>query len=254
MSYDKKDHILYNLKLLYVEDEEITRKEMGKFLKRRIGKVYLAENGRDGLNLYKEHIPDIIIVDLIMPVMGGMEMIQHIRKMDSECAIIVISALGDVDSILGTVDVGINKYMIKPVNTDELLDALEEIAIKIFKRKRKLVLMDGSKKKEIEDKIKREFSYFIKKNTGKGPKEVNVFIQGNIVEISAHNVLTIFEKSLLNPKSNNVLVDQNRKLFYAIQSNHIESFISEIVESKVHINNIIVNSLRNTDKIVMSIL
>lgn len=256
----KKDReiVLQNLKLLYVEDDEMTRKEMGKLLKRRIGQVYLAEDGKSGLKAYEEFKPDIIITDLIMPGIGGLEMLQKIRERDDDCFVMVTSALSDVDSILDTVDVGIGKYIIKPVDTDKLIGSLEEVAHKIFKKNNSEILMeqllDKTKKKELEDQIKREFSFFIKKNTGKGPKEANVFIKGNIIEIKVYEALTAIEQSLLSDKTNGVLVNQNRKLFYLGQFKTIEELISNIVNSEVKMNNVEVNSLANLDEITLAII
>lgn len=249
-----KSNLLHNLRVLYVEDEEVTRKEMSKFLRRRIGKLYLAENGKEGLEIFEDQRPEIIIADLVMPVMGGMEMVERIRKIDDTCFIMITSALGDVDSILESVDIGIEKYIIKPIDTDKLVDSLMDIGLKVLKRNNNLLLIDTEKKKEAEDRIKREMSYFIKKNTGKGPRDVSVFIQGNIIEIRAYETLTSFEKSILDDKKNNILVDQNRKLFYSIQSKNIEQIISKIVKCKVNISNVITDSLINKDIIKVSIL
>ena len=251
---NKKIDILHNLRVLYVEDEEVTRKEMSKFLKRRIGKLYLAENGKAGLEIYEDQRPDIVIADLVMPVMGGMEMVERIRKKGDNCFIMITSALGDVDSILETVDIGIEKYIIKPIDPDKLVESLLEIGLKVLKRNNNFLLIDKDKKKEAEDKIKREMSHFIKKNTGKGPREVSVFIQGNNIEIRAYETLTSFEKSILNNKKNNIVVDQNRKLFYSIQSKNIEEIITKVINCKVQISTVITNSLINKDIIKISIL
>lgn len=131
---NKKKNLLHNLRVLYVEDEELTRKEMSKFLRRRIGKLYLAENGKEGLEIYKDQRPDIVIADLVMPTMGGIEMIERIRSMGDTCFIMITSALGDVDSILETVDIGIEKYIIKPIDTDKLVESLIDVGLKVCKR------------------------------------------------------------------------------------------------------------------------
>ncbi len=251
---NKKKNLLHNLRVLYVEDEELTRKEMSKFLRRRIGKLYLAENGKEGLEIYKDQRPDIVIADLVMPTMGGIEMIERIRSMGDTCFIMITSALGDVDSILETVDIGIEKYIIKPIDTDKLVESLIDVGLKVCKRNNSFLLIDKEKKKEAEDTIKREISYFIKKSTGKGPRDVSVFIQGNVIEIRAYETLTSFEKSILDNKKNNILVDQNRKLFYSIQGKHVEQIISKIIKSKVQISNVITDSLINKDIIKISIL
>ena len=76
MFIKQEENLLANLKVLYVEDEEFHREQLGIFLKRRVGKLYLAENGKDGLNKFKEFNPDIVITDLKMPEMDGIEMSQ----------------------------------------------------------------------------------------------------------------------------------------------------------------------------------
>lgn len=249
-----KEDTLHNLRILYVEDEEFTRNEMKRFLSRRIGKLYLAENGARGLEIYKEHKPDVVIADLVMPVMGGLEMIRHIRELDENCFIIITSAKEDVNSILETVDIGIVKYILKPINTEKLVEAIRDISNKIIKKDRLKFLLDKKRKKEIEDNIKRGISHFIKKSTGKGPRDVSVFIQGTKIEVKAYDTLTCFEKSMLDKNKNTKIVEQNRKLFYSIQKDIIEKMISDIVKSNVEVTKVTTDSLINKDIIQLSII
>ena len=66
----------------------------------------------------------------------------------------------------------------------------------------------------MENEIKNLFARFIKTNTGKGPKDINVFISGNIIEIKAFDTLTLFEKKLLENSKNHSMINYNRQIFY----------------------------------------
>lgn len=76
--------LLKKVKLLFIEDDEIQRKELSTFLKRRVEKIYVAENGEEGLDKYKALKPDIIITDLRMPKMDGLEFVKKIREKSSD--------------------------------------------------------------------------------------------------------------------------------------------------------------------------
>ena len=67
--------ILKELKVIYIEDNDNTRSSIERFLKRRFGKVFLAENAEKGIRLFDQFDPDIAIVDILLPGMGGLEMI-----------------------------------------------------------------------------------------------------------------------------------------------------------------------------------
>ena len=78
--------------ILYVEDDAILREVTGHFLKMRALSVYLAENGKIGLELFTLHRPDVVITDINMPEMDGIELTQEIRKLCSLTPIIITSA------------------------------------------------------------------------------------------------------------------------------------------------------------------
>ena len=111
LSNNTLEDILSSITILYVEDEEFNRDELSIFFKRRTGNLIVAENGLDGLDKFKKHKPDLIITDLKMPIMDGLEMIEEIRKLGSNIPVIIISALSDSKTILKAVDIGIVKYV-----------------------------------------------------------------------------------------------------------------------------------------------
>lgn len=140
---DKQRSVLYNLKILYIEDEDFLREQLGTFIKRRVGKLYLAADGEEGLLKFNECRPDIVITDLRMPKIGGIEMTKKIRNIDSICPIIVTTAISDAESIIDTVDVGIDKYIVKPIDTNELIETIEKAALKLYKMKSKETIINS---------------------------------------------------------------------------------------------------------------
>ena len=85
-----------------------------------------------GLKVYQTAAPDVIVTDLKMPVMGGLEMSRQVRKTNPDIPIIITTAFDDKDIILSAIDVGINKYIIKPVDADALLGALGEVSASVL--------------------------------------------------------------------------------------------------------------------------
>lgn len=115
---------LKSLRLLYAEDEEGIRKPMANTLSYYLKEVIEAKDGEEGLDLYYEQRPDIILTDLRMPRKDGLYMVKEIRKMDKKTPILMITAHTDKEYLLSAIELKIEKYLIKPVALDELLSAL----------------------------------------------------------------------------------------------------------------------------------
>ncbi len=252
--------VLCNLKVLYVEDEDFTKNEMVKYLKRRVGKLYTAENGVNGIETFRQNKPHIIITDLKMPVMDGLQMIKEIRNMGYDSAIIITSAISDTDTILEAVDVGIVKYVLKPINPKELIHIMEKIGKEIFKNQLKdtvlsnAIILDKNKKNNLEKRIKSEVAHFIKLHSGKGPRDLQVFIEANLIEIKAFDILTNFELHLISNNKNHSLVEYNRRLFYIEGSEELEKKIEGILDNSVKFCDIVCDCRKNIDRIIFSIL
>lgn len=119
-------HLFKNYTLLYVEDETNIRETNKEFLKRRFKEVYEASNGRDGLLLFHKYKPDIILVDIKMPILNGIDMIKEIRKIDKVTKIIIASAHTDVDYMLDAVELNITRFLVKPLTSKKLFSAFEK--------------------------------------------------------------------------------------------------------------------------------
>jgi CheY-like chemotaxis protein len=112
---------LHMLSVLYVEDDEAIREELARFLVRRLKSVHLAANGQEGLELYHQHKPDVVIADITMPVMDGLTMARAIREENNEVPIIVTTAHNEHDFLVESVKIGIDSYVHKPINANILL-------------------------------------------------------------------------------------------------------------------------------------
>lgn len=117
------DH--YDISLLYVEDEKVTREQVSRILQRIVTELYVAENGQQGLELYREKRPDIILTDIMMPVMNGLEMSREIRSMDRDSQLIMLTAYSDTEYLLECISLGVNQYVQKPVDFSRLTSAIE---------------------------------------------------------------------------------------------------------------------------------
>ncbi len=117
--------ILKNYTILYVEDDQDVRKVAVEYLQRICKKVYEAENGKAALNIWRDERPDIIITDISMPKMNGIDMARYIRSEDQKTPIIVATAYTDQEYLLKAVELQLVKYIVKPITKDKLMGALE---------------------------------------------------------------------------------------------------------------------------------
>ena len=115
-----------DITVLYVEDETATREQVGRMLTTHGFRLLTAEDGNEGLDLFLRHSPDIVITDIMMPRMNGLEMARSIRGNGRETQIIVITAYSDTNYLLDAIDIGVDKFVIKPVEFGKLMAAIEQ--------------------------------------------------------------------------------------------------------------------------------
>jgi len=123
--------LAHNYAILYVEDNEALRKNATKLLQKFFKTMYVAVDGLEGLKLFKKHHPSIVITDIKMPKLDGMEMAKKIKHSRPETKIIVMSAFDEKDYLYQAIEIGIFRFLKKPVNLTELsstlLQAITEI-------------------------------------------------------------------------------------------------------------------------------
>lgn len=120
--------MLLGMSVLCVEDDEYTRNAMIGSLARRVGKVYSAADGEEGLNAFQQFLPDIVISDIQMPRIDGLEMAAEIRRLSPDTPIIITTAFGDNSFLLQAIATGVDKFLLKPVKKAALHEALHQCA------------------------------------------------------------------------------------------------------------------------------
>jgi len=114
-----------NHTILYIEDEEGTRVNVARSLRLKYVSVLEAKDGLEGYQLYRENSIDLIITDLLMPNMGGIEFIRKIRDEGSEIPVIVMSAYSNQKKLHEAEELNIVEYVIKPISRTRLKEVLE---------------------------------------------------------------------------------------------------------------------------------
>ena len=120
-----------NLKLLYVEDNEKFRLNTALYLNKLFSVVTEASNGEEALKLYKKSNFDIVIADIDMPKMNGLDMSEAIKKINKDQIILIISGYSEVNHFTKSIKLGVDGYLLKPIDTMQMNDILYKVALKI---------------------------------------------------------------------------------------------------------------------------
>jgi DNA-binding response OmpR family regulator len=110
--------------ILYIEDDEGVRNINSRFLNRMFNELYEAKDGEEGFALYKKYHPDIILTDIKMPKMDGITLSQKIREKDKTTKIIISTAFSEKSYLLDAIELNLEKYIIKPLTSRNLMPAL----------------------------------------------------------------------------------------------------------------------------------
>ena len=114
-----------SIKILYIEDQQDVRTLTCNLLKRRYTNVFTAENGKAGLEIFEQEKPQIVVTDIRMPVMDGLTLCKEIKKKCDNCRFILTTAHSDIDYFLQSIEIGINHYILKPIDPDLLFAAVD---------------------------------------------------------------------------------------------------------------------------------
>ena len=131
----KPSEYLKKLTCLYVEDDGIIRESFLPILNKIFNEIFIAENGKEGIELYKKHSPDIVLSDIKMPFLDGLEMTKEIKSLNPDAYIILLTAFTDIEFLKKAIDLGVEGYITKPVDRKKLYKKLNFIA-EIIKHKK----------------------------------------------------------------------------------------------------------------------
>jgi len=253
-----------NLTILFVEDDEITRNELSQFLGTFFPKIISAVDGKEAVEKYNNNKIDLLLTDITLPKLNGMELIAQIRSRDSSIPILVISAHREPSYFLDSIKYGVDGYLLKPFDLEQFLAVVSkvvyrlEIEKKLSQYNKNLELMVEKKTHELENK------YFYDNRTGL-PNGVMLKTDLLSKREGYMILLDISHFSVLNKEygkdfANKVLVSVSKKLanniinnskLYKVESDRfaylVDASMKEEVES--HCNQII--SFFDNDNIVV---
>lgn len=130
-----------NLNVLYVEDEDNVRKQYTILLKKIFNSVDVTKDGLEGLNKYQEYFNkkgyyyDLVLTDITMPHMDGIEMCKHILNANQDQQILIISAYNDSEKLQKIMSLGLHYFINKPMNLENIVKVLDKVCSYIVRNK-----------------------------------------------------------------------------------------------------------------------
>jgi len=119
------------LRILVVEDNQDSREQFVDMLQNLCDNITSAVDGEDGLQKFKENNFDLVISDINMPKMNGIEMVSAIREYDSKTAVIVVSAHNEENYLEEAQHLNINEYIYKPIDLGSFIESMSKIVTKM---------------------------------------------------------------------------------------------------------------------------
>ncbi|MEO5355927.1 MAG: response regulator [Nitrospirae bacterium YQR-1] len=141
--------IKHDVSVLYVEDDVATRETLVHYLEKNVRSLFVAANGSEGLSLFDSCEPELVITDIRMPVMDGLMMSKAIKERKQSVPIIVITSYNDLNFLLSAIDIGIDKYLVKPVKFEQLNSAIVSCANAIYQQ-RQIIKLNAALQKSIK--------------------------------------------------------------------------------------------------------
>ena len=200
-----------NLTLLYVEDNKHSVETSMLVFNDFFNNIILADNGKMGIEKFNSNDIDIIITDINMPVMGGLEMIEEIRKLDNEIPIIITSAYNEISYFQESIKLNIDVYLLKPIKLAELIGAFEKVILHINLKNENLKYLNLLKQyQEVIDEIA--------SITKTDPEGIITYVNDSYSKISGYS-----KEELLGENHNIVRHEGNSKEFYKEMWNTIKN-------------------------------
>lgn len=179
MNHKELMQSMSSLSIIYIEDDENIRSYIEEFLKRYCKSIYVASNAEDGYELYKKYKSGILLVDINLPKMSGIELITKIRQNDKQTRIIISTAYTNKEFTLQAIELNLTRYLVKPITSKDLIEAIRKAVNEIYEDTkdtylidlgenfsfdtRKKILFDGQKPIILRKKEKQILEFFIEK-------------------------------------------------------------------------------------------
>lgn len=128
--------------ILYAEDDQVTRENYALVLQQYFHKVHTAKDGKEALALYREKKPDVLLLDINMPYIDGLEILETIRREDKDTPVAILTAHSDKEKLLKAIPLGLTQYLVKPVKDALFRKTVHELIAQV-QHKETVGLADG---------------------------------------------------------------------------------------------------------------
>ncbi len=135
------------LKLLLIDDEYYFRQSLKKLINYSEHDFQFAgeaNNGKTGFQMILEKKPDVVLVDINMPIMSGLELIEKCHKNSIDCEFIVLTGYAEFEYAQKAIKFNVSNYILKPINKNELINSLEKIKNKIYIKKNEIMKLNNA--------------------------------------------------------------------------------------------------------------
>jgi len=211
-----------NITILYVDDNDFIREEAVEYLSLLYTNVLEAKNGQEGLEIYASSKPDIIITDIEMPIINGLEMVKAIRRHDKKIPIFIVTAFMNTEYLLEAIELRLIKYILKPM-TSHKLDIALTLAHECLEEESDSYIVKFSSN-----------SYYDKLNR-------SLIINDKVIQLT-HNELMLF--TLLLERSNTVVsYSEIKNKIWNYEENYRDSLRSLVRSLRYKLNATIVKNV-----------
>lgn len=176
-------------RILLVEDSKALQKQVLLFLGKFFKEIYVASDGFEGIELYKQYKPDLIITDLTMPKMNGHDMIREIKKINPDIEIIIISAHSDSDNLMTSFHIGVSDFIQKPVTIPKMITVFLKVLSNLARKKEQIEnLIKNSMDSGNNDILNFIYQGDLKFNLVNNYKGVPIINEGKIIQLNGDEI------------------------------------------------------------------
>lgn len=200
-----------NYSILYAEDNKNVRENYVVYLENYFDFIYEANDGVEAFDIYRDKKPNVLLIDINMPNMNGLEFVKKVRENDEKIPIIILSAYSDKEFLFEAIKLNLIEYLVKPVDRNEFKSVLENSINKVkenFSENQlinftKIAYWDSSKrlffyKNKMVDLTKNERMLFElllnNKNQIINPNEISKYVWDNKAEVNDASIRNLVKR------------------------------------------------------------
>ena len=136
-------NLLKDFSILYAEDEPAIRSDIAEYLSSYFQCVYIASDGAEALDYYYAHRPDVLLLDINLPYISGLDVAREVRQSDDETKILILTAHSDNEKLLQATELKLTKYLLKPITPVRFKEAMQQLASELSHHSKRFDRLDG---------------------------------------------------------------------------------------------------------------